>query len=556
MIIPSIIEIPQICHQLGIQNVVISPGSRSAHLTIAFARHPEIKKTVIPDERSAAYIALGIAQSSSKPVVLVCTSGTATINYYPAIAEAYYQNVPLVVFTADRPSRWIDKNDGQTIRQTDLYKNHIKQYFTFPEGSEPELVDESRKVVGDAIVQAYNFPQGPVQVNVPIDEPFYPEEKEKIVFKNIVIDRLQYSKVVKEELSTEDIQFLNGKKVAIIAGQSAGGLELINALKNLSIIKHIPVFADAISNVHSFKNGILMHDSFSPTFEQIGLPDVIISFGRSILSKRLKLALRNKSDLVHWHVAENDFPADTYLSLKKVFQHTAVGFFASIAKAKFETDENYLKDVLKLQEKAKSNIDSFLSAATFSEMKAFQLIWDALPENCTVHLANSMSVRYANILSNKKGRAIYANRGTSGIDGSNSTAVGHAIHNKGMHFLLTGDMSFFYDRNAFWHNHLPDNLKVIIFNNHGGGIFRLIDGPSKQPELEEYFETNQKLTARNTAKDFGMEYYFCDGQSGLENEITKFLTDTDKAAILEIETVNSINQKVFQQYKSTIRNEA
>ncbi len=556
MIIPSIVEIPQICSQLGIDHAVISPGSRSAHLTIAFARHPGIRKLIIPDERSAAYIAMGIAQSSNKPVVLVCTSGTAAINYYPAITEAYYQNIPLLVLTADRPAKWIDKNDGQTIRQTNLYSNHIKCSFSFPE-SDQDATDTARNLIADAIKASRKLPRGPVHVNIPIDEPFYPEIWEEMHFKELTLanENSWLSSPKKDYFSDQDISFLAGKKVAIIAGQNCFDSELLNSLAMLSEKKKIPVFSDVISNANS-KGTITHHDSFDPRFEKYHIPEVIISFGKSILSKRLKLALRRNEELVHWHISENDFPADTYLSLNRVFYNSPRLFFDQLLQSDFEVNRRYLNELFLLQSDAEDKLRLILDTMVFCEFKAFSLVWNAIPKDVCIHLANSMPVRYANILGNQSGHTVYANRGTSGIDGSNSTAVGHAFHNKGQHLLLSGDMSFFYDRNAFWHNSMPDNLKVVVFNNHGGGIFRLIDGPARQPELEDYFETHQKLTARNTAHDFGMDYYFCDSVEGLMNVLPDFIQKQNNSSILEIETINSINQKVFQHYKSIIKNEA
>ena len=555
MIILQVIDIPQICSQLGVRYVVISPGSRSAHITMAFARHPDIQKLVVPDERSAAYIALGLAQACAGIVALVCTSGSATVNYYPAITEAYYQNVPLLVLTADRPAKWIDKNDGQTIRQENLYKNHIKSFYLFPEGKGPEIRMKSRDMMINAINDACKFPQGPVHVNIPIDEPFYPELNEEMVFEELSIAQLKKDQKGPELFSAEDLDLLKGKKVAIVAGQMPGLPHYLEKIAKLSYEKKIPVFADVISNVHSFHGAITFHDSFEDVFEQRLVPEVIITFGKSILSKRLKLALRNMKELIHFHVSLNDFPADTYLSLKKTFHCDPMVFFEQLLHSSISNQIDYFENLVILNQKAEEKINRFPQKIGYSEFQVFSLVWNALPDNCTVHLANSMPVRYANIMTNKGGKTIYANRGTSGIDGSTSTAVGHSIHNKGTHFLLTGDMAFFYDRNALWHSHLPDNLKIVVFNNHGGGIFRLLEGPDRQPELESYFETNQKLTAKNTAIDFEMDYYFCDSEEALMKNLPKFLFESDKKAILEIETLNKANQKVFLQYKSFIKNE-
>ncbi len=555
MIIQPIIDIPEICFQKGIKYAIISPGSRNALLSISFARHPGLEKIVIPDERSAAYVAMGIAQATQNPVAIICTSGTATVNLYPAITESYYQNVPLLVLTADRPALWIDKNDGQTVRQKDLYQNHIKKSYVYPEEFvDSESGDRANKMIDEAINIACQYPMGPVHVNIPIPEPFYPEGGEELKYSSVIKILTDPEKRNDEQfLTQEDLKNLSGKKVAIVVGQHDGKENLSETLKKLSEQKGIPIFADTIANVEDFEGLIRFHDSFSFKSDELK-PDVIISYGRSILSKNLKLALRNNQELIHWHVQENDYSADTYLSLKKVFRNSPHGFFERLLNTLLKNDEEFMRYLVNINRNASEKLHSFIAEAEFGEFKAFSIVLDAIPSKAKIHLANSMPVRYANILGGKDGIRVFSNRGTSGIDGSNSTAVGHGLAGNDQNYLLTGDMAFFYDRNAFWHDHVPKNLKIIIFNNHGGGIFRLIDGPSRQPELEKYFETNQKLLAENTALDFGLEYYFCNSENGLLESLPEFITNR-KTSILEIETNNLVNQKVFEEYKKLIKDE-
>ena len=179
-------------------------------------------------------------------------------------------------------------------------------------------------------------------------------------------------------------------------------------------------------------------------------------------------------------------------------------------------------------------------------------IMKALPDGCALHLANSMPVRYAGYVGLKKKIAVWSNRGTSGIDGCTSTAVGHALNASNLHVLITGDMAFFYDRNGLWHQHVPPNLRIIVLNNHGGGIFRLIDGPGKLPELNTYFEAHQALKADNTARDFGMAYYFANGLDKLDEQLNNFFNMDNGASIIEIETNPSDNEAIFTQFKHRI----
>lgn len=550
MIIQSIVDIAEICYQKGVRYAVISPGSRSAHLTISFARHPHLEKIVIPDERSAAYVALGLAQQSRSLVALICTSGTAALNFYPAIAESYYQNVPLLILTADRPAEWIDKNDGQTIRQNHLYQNHIKSSYTFPQSFE----DDGSKhlsvfMTNEAINIAKKLPMGPVHINVPIKEPFYPLENEKIGYsKNILI-------IDEVEKPLEDVnrlqalfETLKDKKVAMVAGQREYDSEATALIDELAEKKNLPVFTDIISNAFQAQHSLKSHDTF--IHPKLPNPDVLITFGQSIISKKLKLFLRKNPGLEHWHIAENDYPADTFLSLNRVIHTTANHFLKAFLNHPFTGNKTFYETYKKADHKAAKTLYNFINNAEFGEFKAVNMILDCMPENGILHLANSMPVRYANIIGLRKNTEVFANRGTSGIDGCISTAVGHCLSSEKMNVVITGDMAFFYDRNALWHNYRLPNLRIIILNNHGGGIFRLIDGPSAQPELEKYFETNQKLNARNTASDFGMDYYLCNSEKELNSALFSFFQPSEKGKILEIETDKIINQKVYSTYKS------
>jgi 2-succinyl-5-enolpyruvyl-6-hydroxy-3-cyclohexene-1-carboxylate synthase len=190
-----------------------------------------------------------------------------------------------------------------------------------------------------------------------------------------------------------------------------------------------------------------------------------------------------------------------------------------------------------------------------------QWVMEHLPDHVNLHLANSMAVRYANLVGlylHQKNVEVFANRGTSGIDGSNSTAVGSALASDKLAVLITGDMAFFYDRNAFWHNYPLPNLRIVLLNNHAGGIFRIIDGPNRQPELEEYFETRQMLNAENTALDFQMEYHHCDltkpkGLDELKLILASLFKKSEKAKLLEITSDSKTNQQIFNQYKNLIK---
>lgn len=542
--------------------MVLSPGSRCAPLTIAFARHPKFTVRTVSDERAAAFIALGMALTTGKPVVLICTSGTAALNYAPAVAEAYFQQVPLLILTADRPPEWIDQLDGQTIRQQHVFGQHIKQSYTFPADlSHPEAVWHSERMVSEALNEAAAYPAGPVHINVPLREPFYPAPGEELRFDASV-------KVIEEEPNTFQLPtavalklqegILRYRRVLVLAGHEQQDEALLKSLHHFSDSTGAVVVGDIISNVHQLP-GVVRHQDVvfaNPNQEQLEAlqPDLLITFGKSIISKALKLYLRKHKPVAHWHLQPAGPVADTFQSLTRVIRCTPQSFFAGMA-GSFRTQNTFAKAWATANAKAGAFLSEYTTKATYSELPLVARVLQQLPPQSNLHLANSMSVRYANIigLQPKQQVEVYANRGTSGIDGSNSTAVGCALTKSGITTLLTGDLAFFYDRNGLWHNYLPHNLRIVLLNNHAGGIFRLIEGPKQQPELAPYFETHQALDARNTARDFGLSYTCIHTLEELEQALPKFFAADAGASILEIFTDSATNAEAFEEYRKAVK---
>ncbi len=567
MILLSATNIAQICAELGILRAIISPGSRNAPLTIAFVRHPRIQTYTVSDERSAAFIGLGMARQEHKPVALICTSGSAAYNYAPAVAEAYFQQIPLLVLTADRPPEWIDQLDGQTIRQRDIYGRHVKASYELPVGQTEADQWYAGRILSEAINKAKANPPGPVHINVPFREPFYPEEGEEITFdKSVKVMRYAEGDVhlpaaLLAQLEAEWRQY---PRKLIVAGQSSLNPNLCQQIGAFSQSQQIPLIADVISNYHPVDSAIKHADVFLgrvPAPEQLR-PDLLITFGLSIISKNLKLFLRKHQPKAHWHIQPGGGAADTFQSLTRVLSTTPENFFRLANDWEEQPSGRYYQTWQEQERRAVQEIDRFftLSEVQSGEFYAVQAVLRNLPQPSSLHLANSMAVRYANLIGLPQGSSeieVTANRGTSGIDGSSSTAVGSALAaNDRLHVLITGDLAFFYDRNAFWHNYPVPNLRIILLNNHGGGIFRMINGPSRQPELEEYFETKQQLEAKNTARDFGMKYFRVDlatkgGTKELDELLPGFFTENSESAkLLEIISDSLTNAKIFRQFKA------
>jgi len=562
-----IYDLAELCFQRGITQAVLCPGSRCAPLTLAFARHEGITVRTFSDERSAAFIASGMAHETQSPVVLVCTSGSAAYHFAPAIAEAYFQEIPLIVFTADRPKEWIDQYDGQTIRQTGIYGSHVKKSFSLPEDYEhPDAVWYIHRIVNEAISLAKEYPQGPVHINAPFREPLYPAKQEKISYTpNLkTIQASSLSSVFTENDSLKMARRLEKySKILVLAGQGDFNKELSTSIEKFSRL--VPVVGDILSNLHTNESTIRHADIFleaCPADIKKSLqPELLITFGKSILSKNTKLFLRKYKPQEHWHILPTGTAADTFQSLSEIIYAEPAHFFKSLLSSAGESNflsqkkENF-KRIWEAEEHRSQLSMKHGMEGEFSELLVLQEFIAHLPPRCNLHLANSMSVRYANFIgleAGKKGIRVFSNRGTSGIDGCTSTAVGHALCNETPHFLLTGDVAFFYDRNAFWHNYPLPNLHILLLNNHGGTIFNMIDGPADVPELNTFFVTDQRLSARLLCTEFGYEYECVDTTKKIKNAIQHFLKFDGKTKILETISTHQQNKEAFLHLKQKIK---
>jgi 2-succinyl-5-enolpyruvyl-6-hydroxy-3-cyclohexene-1-carboxylate synthase len=556
----AVFDLAERCARHGLRWAVLSPGSRSAPLTLAFARHPAIGTYIVPDERSAGFMALGLAQQTGQPVALVCTSGSAGLNYAPAVAEAYFQQVPLLVFTADRPPEWVDQADGQTIRQQDLFGRHVKASYQLPvDLSHPD----AQWHLGRSLSEAYNlagaYPPGPVHLNAPFREPFYPAADQVLAYSphlKIIEEtpaQPTLADVVWEQLAKS---YTEAAKVLVVVGQNRRDPALLAALQGLGL----PVLADCIANLHGLGQLAPYHDLTlaRPGLRQaLGPADLVISLGQSVLSKSLKTYLRQHPPKEHWHVQPAGPVADTFQSLTRVVRAQPVAFLQTLAqrapaKAPWATQLATAGRAMAAQ--LPGFFTTLATAQPLPELEAVHWLLAQLPAQPTnLHVANSMPVRYLNALGLGTSHPlveVFANRGTSGIDGSVSTAVGHALANPGrLNVLLTGDLAFMYDRNGLWHNYLPPNLRIIVLNNHGGGIFRLIDGPKNLPELNEYFVTHQPARAEATARDLGLAYWAATRREELQALAPAFWA-APQAALLEVETTHPTNEAAWAQLKA------
>lgn len=566
-----IYDIAEICVRHNIRHVVLCPGSRCAPLTLAFTRHPQINTRTFSDERSAGFIALGMAQSLRSPVVIICTSGTAVYNLAPAVAEAYFSHTPLVVISADRPSEWIAQHDGQTIFQTEIFGKHVKKFFALPQDYDN---DDSLWAINRIINEALNLsiaqPCGPVHINAPFREPLYPAKGD---------NHFTYgsARVIRENpsgpLLTEESMFKIKRdwprfhNILLVAGQNIRDEDTISAVTSFHSKHHVPVMHDIISNVHDVSDTIQHSDLFlgqaPDSVKEVLRPDLLITYGNALVSKNLKLFLRKYQPATHWHIQPRGPLADPFKSITDVF-FTSPSYFlkllatldrqASLANQK---QEDYNARWQAEERHVLRAMDEFFHETELTEFSIVKMLLENLPDNSNLHLANSMSVRYANFLglhASKRRVEVFSNRGTSGIDGSSSTAVGHALVSGKPNFLITGDLAFFYDRNAFWHNYPLKDLRILLLNNHGGLIFDVLDGPSSTPEADEYFITRQKLNAEKLCEEFDFDHLQPSHAGEMSIVLKDFLTFNGRTKVLELETNTLLNKQVLEKLKLKIKN--
>ncbi len=539
----------------GLRQVVICPGSRNAPLVMAAVRFGKLKCISVADERTAGFIAMGMAKQLNAPVAVICTSGTAVLNLYPAIAEAFYMQIPFLAITADRPKEMLDRWDGQTIHQEAVFEPHVIASYSTPEDLDFNQTKTISQIASDFYSASMNGVKGPVHLNVPLKEPLYAAAKDVFVYPEITADENLSNESDDWEIAIDKSHFfVDYPKVMVLHGADSSNANT-DELKALSNNHFAIVISDIISNKHAFQNIQNWEGVFLNASEEVQkqlLPDLLITTGKMVLNKTLKNLLRNYAPKRHWHIAENGYCADTFFTEPEILSLAPATFFQQFNQFLPKETSSYYNQFKLLAHKQKA-----LSERTiynnYNEFGVVKKILNILPENIVLHLANSMSIRYVAYLNEslKDSWEVYSNRGASGIDGCTSTAIGAAMVSYKLHALVTGDIAFFYDINALWQEHMPTNFKIVILNNFGGGIFQNIDGPAQLPELNPFIGTPHSMDASLMAQHFKLNYFSVNSFEELNQQLPGWLL-SETAAILEIKTDANINSTIFNQYKHQI----
>lgn len=535
----------------GIRHVVISPGSRNTPLLMAVARTSELKVHAVVDERSAAFIALGMARATGKPTALICTSGSAILNYGPALAEAYYSGVPLIAVTADRPVAWIDQADSQTMRQPGALPAVTKGSFSLDgEAADEESRWHTCRMLNDALTLATSAPPGPVQINVALSQPLGAEavapEEER--FPKITTERIEQG--LHNEQARRIARTLCNRRVLVVAGFLPPSDRLSDAMQTLASIPNVEVLAEGLANIHA-RNVTEAFDRFIPDYDRDRLsgpdicPDILITLGGPLVSAKLKSLLRKLPIKEHWHVGPETYAVDTFRHLTTRFEMLPTEFFPKVANALehlTRTGMNSLcadyKDRWNAYRHNRMTGAQERTAGTdgWNALTAIGTILDITPTSWNLQLSNGMSVRCAMQYPISRFHRVDSNRGISGIDGSISTAVGAASVSSAPTLLITGDMSMQYDIGALTSTLLRPRLVIAVINNGGGGIFSYVGSTASLPERRELLQCELRLPLRQIAETWGLRYFRAESHAELAETMNEAVAEAERPVLIEIVT--------------------
>jgi len=532
----------------GVRDIIISPGSRNAPLTRAFYKQFGESCRSIVDERSAAYFALGQSLETKLPTVLICTSGTAALNYAPAVAEAYFQGIPLLVLTADRPPEWIGQQDNQAIHQENLFGRNVKVSYTLPAVSKDRNdLWYARRIINEAFHRTHTGKPGPVHINVPLKEPLY--ERLPEADAEIDIIRQEQTNTFQSKTGCFYSDWDKAKSILLVPGQLTPNQQLEDLIQKIAGDKRVVIFAEAISNLHS---GSLISSpevvlSSKREYPDVAYPDLVVSFGGQVVSKKIKLLLREITEAKFYIIAPEDQIVDTFQNVNAVIYSKPAPVLQNAILQQEDEKGDFKKFWLKELEKANEVLTSYSENIPFSDFKTFKILSENLPDNALVFAGNSTVIRYLSYF-DQQNRVFYSNRGTSGIDGCLSTASGLASKVSVPVYVILGDLSFGYDSNALWNRELPKNLKIILINNQGGGIFHLLKGPSDDRAFEPMVNAHHPIDFRKLSEAFGLTYQVCSQEKNLQSSIEKLISGEEEAEVLEIATPNNGEPEITKEF--------
>lgn len=538
----------------GVRRAVVSPGSRNAPLIVALNRQPDIALTEVVDERSAAFVALGMAVRSGEPVAICCTSGSALLNYAPALAEAFYRHVPLIAVSADRPSEWIDQADSQTMRQCGALSSVTKKCVDLAVDMSDAVSD---RLVNEAVLSALQEPRGPVHINVQLAPPLGRTEEAEVGPR--VIRMME----PRGDLRYEQVRALGeelcGRRILIVAGGCAPSPRLHRALGRVASMPDVVVIGEPTSNLHV--RGLVGDvDSLlaSVTDDVAGsfYPDVVVSFGLPVVSTRLKSWLRAAPEsMEHWALGYDSLTADTFRHLTMRINTDPAVFLSQLAGALKAGATGYRESVAGAYLTAVGRRNDLLGRMPWSDFMAVgRLLRLAGRKGWDVELSNGMTVRYAALFDNSGIHRMSANRGISGIEGSTSTAVGAALASQHPTLLITGDTSAFYDIAGLASTDLPSGFRIAIIDNGGGNIFRIVANTRSLDEREQFLACHKSVGVSwaDVARSYRLDFFEASSFVEFDSVAAEFAA-SGRAAMLVVHTDGPESAKLYQQYFNNLK---
>ena len=543
--------------EYGVSDAVVCPGSRNAPIVHNLSVCEAIRCRPVTDERSAAFYALGLAIATRRPTVVCVTSGSALLNVMPAVAEAAYQHVPLVVISADRPQQWIDQLDGQTIPQSDALGRFVRKAVQLPEPHNDEERWLCRRLVNEAMHLATCRQGAPVHINVPISEPLFEFSTEQLPqlsrFNNI-----KRAAINDASMDMPDA-FHDATRPMIVIGQLAHGTvshETIRSLSEKYVVMSEPLSNPSYMTIH-FDEAIIyiVSDNSSINDDEDDktayYPDYVIYVGDTLVSKPARRFLRNAkapSCLITPDAADIHDPLMTLTDIVECDSDSINALLASLCDAP-DTDER-----CRFHDRWQSFLDACAAhadayAPEYSQMATVKYFEEQLADldiDICVHYANSSAVRLACIYAQ---HYVWCNRGVNGIEGSLSTAAGFSLATHDMTVCVIGDLSFFYDQNALWNSNLRGNLRIILLNNRGGGIFRQLPGLSDSPAADDLVMASHENTAQGICTQNDIGYMSAKNMDEMQIGIVTLLTrESERPMLLEVFTDSNDDVKALEKY--------
>ena len=540
---PVISELVALLQAHDVRDVVLCPGSRNAPLVHALS-HQLAGATChsIIDERSAGFYALGLALATHRAVVVCCTSGTAVANLHPAVAEAYYQGVPLVVLSADRPERWIGQWAGQTLPQSGLFGSLVRKAVHLPEPHTEEERWYCNRLINEALLAALAPLPGPVQINVPISDPgvsLLPPTSVAHAPKQPIgmqpgrcIQQLYPCRIDAQTIEPLQHRLATFERKMILVGQESwSAATSTGETFPQSLREQFLCIGESLSNSPV---SICSLDAFLASLSEGDRralqPDLLITLGGHIVSNKMKQYLRSYPPRETWHLSPDPTVVDLFCSLTEQIIAPVGPFLETLAQGLAgHASSPYARHW-------RERIDQLPSPTPrYSSLAVVGSLLSHLPEEpCVLHLANSSSVRYAELFRKPRRLLTLCNRGTSGIEGSLSTALGFARQKaEERHFIVIGDLSFFYDLNALGLPEVGSNVRVLLLNNQRGSIFKSLSTLEMDRLSQRYITAEHQLRAQGWAESCGWEYLSVHEASQLEETIAHFVGPADRPRLLE-----------------------